>query len=229
MKNNIVSALLALMLTGPLAMAQTGDGLVVESLRGRNLVSNDLSTADRIAAARSPYTQPENAASDVTPHITLAQFPGRQLGPRFSPYGGYPRSNYPGMWRGNGSGRHAAVGALIGFGIGAALGAKANKDPHPGVTVKASLLVGSVGGLLGALIGQGAPPYARLQRPRERRTNKRWTDRDETDQDEMASRPNQTDPDTSRQTSAQEGTPELNLAARPSNSKPASADTPATP
>ena len=185
--------------------------------------TNDFSTADRVAAARSPYTQPENAASDA-PHITLAQFPGRPPGPPFSRYGGYPRANYPGMWRGSSSPRHAAIGALIGFGIGAALGAKANKDPTPGATLKASLLVGSVVGVLGALIGQGAPPYARLQRPRERRTEKGWTE-----QDEMVSRPNQTDPDTSKRTSVREASPELNLAARPSNSKPGSADTSATP
>jgi hypothetical protein len=227
MKNQIVSAMLALMLTVPLAAAQTGERFAVGNLRGRNLVSNDFSPADlmtndRIAAARSPYTQPEDVVRDTTPHITVAQFPGRHPGPPFSQYGGYPGSNYPGMWRGSGSGRHAAIGALIGFGIGAAMGAKANKDPTPGATLKASLLVGSVAGLLGALIGQGAPSYARLQRPRERRIEQR-------DQDEMASRPKHTDPASSTRTSAREGTAELNLAARPFNSKPAFADSPATP
>src|SRR5271163_1286797 len=64
---------------------------------------------------------------------------------------------YPSWFAGNG--RHAAIGALIGFGIGAALGAKANKDPHPGVALKASLLVGFIGGGLGAAIGAGAPSF----------------------------------------------------------------------
>lgn len=157
-----------------------------ESLPADREATNDSSPADRMAAARSPYARPENAASAVTPHITLAQFPGRRPGPLFSPYGGY--RPYPGKWRESGSLRHVAIGAVIGFGIGAALGAKANKDPTPGATVKASLLVGSIGGLLGALIGQGAPSYARLQRPPERKTDKHWTE-----QVEVASHPDQSD------------------------------------
>jgi hypothetical protein len=164
-----------------------------ESLPAEREPIDDLSSGGRLAAARSPYAQPTNGT--VQPN--LAQFRGRQAGP-FAPYRGHPGPNYYAPWRRGVSGRHVAIGALIGFGIGAALGAKANKDLNPGATVKASLLVGSVGGLLGALIGQGAPSYARLQRPRERETDKRWTD-----QDELVSRPNHTDPDTSTRTSGQ--------------------------
>ncbi len=170
--------MLALALTGSIAAAQTADRAPVENIGARNSVSNALSPADRISAARSPYTQPEEALNDGA--ANLAQFPGRQSGPPSSRCGGYARP-YPGMWRGSVNGRHIAIGALIGFGIGAALGAKANQDPTPGATVKASLLFGSVVGVLGALIGQGAPAYARLKRPRQR-----GTDRHSADQDEMA-------------------------------------------
>jgi hypothetical protein len=59
------------------------------------------------------------------------------------------------MWRQRGNGRHALIGAVIGFGIGAALGAKGNKDPHARVT--APVLFGSVGALIGAAVGAGHP------------------------------------------------------------------------
>jgi hypothetical protein len=97
----------------------------------------------------------------------------------------YPGS-YARAW-GPGNGRHAAIGALIGFGIGAALGAKANNDPHPGVTLKASLLVGFIGSGLGAAIASGVPPpFARNLRRRGPWPGKRRQDRDN-DEDQLAS------------------------------------------
>jgi phosphate/sulfate permease len=53
--------------------------------------------------------------------------------------------------------RHAAIGALIGFGLGAALGAKANKDQHVGARIGAPILFGGFGALIGAVIGGSHP------------------------------------------------------------------------
>jgi hypothetical protein len=116
--------------------------------------TNDLSTADRIAAARSPYTQhtqPEDVSADANAHVILAQFPGRRPGPPFSRGAGYPRSAYPAMWSGRPSGRHALIGALIGGLLGAAAGAKGNG--------RRTLAFGAVGAGLGAAIGLSVPSY----------------------------------------------------------------------
>jgi len=59
------------------------------------------------------------------------------------------------MWRQQGNGRHALIGALIGFGIGAALGAKGNRDPH--ARVVAPILFGGAGALIGAAVGASHP------------------------------------------------------------------------
>jgi len=82
------------------------------------------------------------------------------------------------------NGRHVAIGALIGFGLGAALGAKGNTDQHPGVGVKAALLVGGVGALLGAAIGSGAHSFHALSR--HRRTP--WPDEEDEDAAQSAPR-----------------------------------------
>ena len=47
MKNQIISAMLALALTGSIAAAQTADRAPVENIGARNSVSNALSPADR--------------------------------------------------------------------------------------------------------------------------------------------------------------------------------------
>jgi len=54
--------------------------------------------------------------------------------------------------------RHAAIGAVIGFALGAAIGAKVNTDQHVQARVGAPLIVGSIGALLGAVVGGTAPP-----------------------------------------------------------------------
>ncbi|HWY04317.1 MAG TPA: hypothetical protein VNX60_11650 [Candidatus Acidoferrum sp.] len=115
--------------------------------------TNDLATADRIAAARSPYTQPEDVSADANAHVILAQFPGRRPGPPFSRGAGYPRSAYPAMWSGRPSGRHALIGAVIGGLLGAAAGAKGNAGG------RRRLAFGAVGAGLGAAIGLSVPSY----------------------------------------------------------------------
>jgi len=138
-----------------------------------------------ITLARCQYTPEDNACSDAsgqsssreTARETLAQM-SRRAGPPMARgpmrYGRGYRSSF------SGNGRHAAIGALIGFGIGAPLGAKANKDPHRGVTLKASLLVGFIGSGLGAAIGAGHPSFrARDRLPRIPRHGQRRVEEDQ--------------------------------------------------
>ena len=182
-----------------------------------------------VAAARCQYTPADAAclgssesgqATISTNDDTLAQLPRRIPGPPVRPRRppmGHPRGGYPGMWMPSGNGRHAAIGAIIGFGLGAALGAKANTDPHAGATVRASLLFGTFGALLGALVSQDTPSFSRLQRPRGP-----WPD--EPDENEMASRPGMADSATSNQTSGgQGGSPRIR------SSRPSNAEAPSTP
>jgi len=105
--------------------------------------------AYRIAAARIQYTRSEDAATPTNESETPPQFPTRRRGP-MSPRGAYPRPAYPGMWRSDHSGRHGLIGALVGFGIGAAVGAKGG--------VPVSMIFGAVGAGIGAAIGSGTHP-----------------------------------------------------------------------
>jgi hypothetical protein len=85
--------------------------------------------------------------------------------------GGY-YSAYPPSW--DDDGQHAAIGALIGFGLGAAAGATANTDARG--RVAASLVLGSLGALLGAAIGHAIPVF-HVRRP----YRGPWPDEDEDD------------------------------------------------
>jgi hypothetical protein len=133
-----------------------------------------LSDSDEVATARIPYTHTETTSVTTTDQRAIDQardhrdddgntFAQMRRGPRHpSPRRArYPRTTYPGMWAEPGNGRHAAIGAVIGFGLGAALGAKANTDQHPGAGVQASLLVGVLGAAIGAAVGYGVPPMRR--------------------------------------------------------------------
>jgi hypothetical protein len=67
---------------------------------------------------------------------------------------------YPPAWADDG--QHAAISALVGFGLGAAAGATANTDARG--RVAASLVVGSLGALLGAALGHAIPVF-HVRRP----------------------------------------------------------------
>ncbi len=191
--------LFVVLLLASSALAQSGD----------SQTTNDL--PHQVALARCAYNEtdevcasvdhPSPAAADASNDTTLAQVPRRIPGPPVQPRRppmGRPRGAYPGVWMEEGSGRHAAVGALIGFGLGAALGAHANKDQHPGVGVRAAFLVGTIGAVLGAAVGYGTPTfYARS--PHRRGP---WAD-----EDEQASRPKPAEPDSVGQTSARSAAP----------------------
>ena len=118
-----------------------------------------------VAAAHCQYTTADAACIGSkesgretinTNHETpVAQLPRRIPGPpgRASRQSmGYPRA-YSGMWMPSPSGRHAAIGALVGFGLGAAVGAKGTGG------ARATLTFGVLGGLLGAAFGCMTPSF----------------------------------------------------------------------
>jgi hypothetical protein len=210
MKNLLIVAFLltALVMTTSAALAQTREAQV----------ANDLAVTDfptSIAIARCQYTPADNACAGAndsaqvetgaSPDGTIAQSPRRVPGPPLRPRRppmAHPRGEgYPGMRMEPGSARRAAIGALIGFGLGAAMGAKANTDQHPGVGVKAALAFGTIGGLLGAGIGAGMPTF-HARNPYQRGP---WHDQDDGDQVASRSEPAVSTQETVRSTRAAGG------------------------
>lgn len=123
-----------------------------ESPTDRKL-TNDLLPTYRIAAARSPYTRPEEISPSTEARVTLAQFQSRRPGPPFSRGTGYPGPAYPQMWSRRPSGRHALVGGIIGGLLGAAVGAKGNASG------RAIFGISTLGAGLGAAIGLSVPSF----------------------------------------------------------------------
>ena len=113
-----------------------------------------------VALARCAYASDSTcpmvnfpSAEDTQTH-TPRQFPRPSLGPAMAPPP-IPRGSCVTAHHSNG--RRALIGAIIGFGLGAAFGAKVNTDQTPGTETKAVLLFGTLGGLLGAGIGASTP------------------------------------------------------------------------
>jgi hypothetical protein len=161
---------LALLLSGLLSMASLATAQTVDEH-----AANDLRSS--ITAARCQYTSADEACAGLNESSqtklsddtkTVAQAPRRMPGPPFRGPRPYPRpSRYPSrspMWMGPDHGHHTAIGALIGFGLGAAAGAGANTDARS--RVAASLLVGSLGALMGAAVGHGVPSFRARNRHR---------------------------------------------------------------
>ena len=149
MPQQIVPSLLASFLliqsVLPCALAQTGEGHT----------ANESQTAENILVARGAYIQHEDIARSGDGQ-TVSELAQRRPIPVVPPQMRYSRRRgYEGTWRQRGNGRHALIGALIGFGIGAALGAKGNQDPH--ARVVAPVLFGGAGGLIGAAVGASHP------------------------------------------------------------------------
>ena len=138
--------------------------LVVNALAqaGERQTSINSPGGEEISAARSQYLQSEAASHDADAGTndaeTLAQL-GRR-GP-VRRYPGRPRYSGPGaprMWAGPGDGHRAAIGALIGLGLGVAMGAKVNSDNHAGAQIGAPLIFGGLGAMLGAVAGGSIRP-----------------------------------------------------------------------
>jgi hypothetical protein len=129
--------------------------------------------ASRAALAQSSGTAPEQPSPRVTkarcqytPNDPACQHQ-RQSNPRpgqcrqsascpssCCSYG-YPPSSRPPLLLEPESGTHAAAGAIIGLGLGAALGAA--KDGDAGSRFAGALVVGGFGALIGAIVGHGIP------------------------------------------------------------------------
>lgn len=146
---SLLASLLLILSVLPCAWAQTKEGQT----------TNNSPTAKEVLAARSSYTQTEDVTFCSRDGQTeLAQRSPVPLVPpqiRYPRGRGYDGKGYGGMWRHASNGRHVLIGALIGFGLGAAIGAKGNQDPH--ARVVAPVLFGGAGALIGAAIGASHP------------------------------------------------------------------------
>lgn len=187
------------------------------------LASNALSQTDKpqttnelepIAAARCQYTPADHAcalASDsaqarrsANNETTLTQLPRQRPRPPYRTGGPMGRPAYPGMWRAEGSPAHALIGTLIGFGLGAAVGAKGN------IGVRGTLAFGAIGAGIGAGIGFGIPSF-----PSRRPYWHRWPSPD--DEGEEASGHKTTKPESVHPNSPQQT---ASAAAAPSQPRP---------
>jgi hypothetical protein len=152
MKKLILWSPLWAILLASAGMAQTSD---VQSV-------NDL--PQPIAAARCRYipgaetcaelAQAHPSSADSTDNATLAQLPRRMPGPPMRSAGPmpYPRSTYASPWMGEHGGRRALIGALIGGGLGVAIGSKGTGG------ASAMAIFGMIGAGIGAGVGMSLSP-----------------------------------------------------------------------
>ena len=152
MRQQIVHSLLASLLliqsVLPCALAQTGEGQT----------ANHSLAAEGHLDECSPETQHEDISRCTGDGQTPSELAHRRPVTPVPPQIRYPRPGASsGMWPPPRNRRHALIGAVIGFGIGAALGAKANKDQHTRARVVAPILFGGVGAMIGAAVGGSVP------------------------------------------------------------------------
>ncbi len=141
MKNiKTISFLLAPVLLASVALAQTRDAQGVDNASAENSIS----------AARSQYTLPDASGT------TLAQLHRGGSAHPFPAQRGYPRGTYQTPWMDHGNAGHILVGAAIGFGVGAALGASGsarNGTPVAGGIIVGGGLFALFGGCVGKAVG----------------------------------------------------------------------------
>src|ERR1700683_1514516 len=128
------SLLLASLVPRSSTMAQTA-----EDQRTETVDKYDTRSIDAISAARSRYIQTADISPDAS-NPTLAQLrggPGRPF-PSQRPY---PRGTYQTPWRDHANAGHILIGAAIGFGIGAALGA--HNSARDGTPVAGGIIIGA--------------------------------------------------------------------------------------
>jgi hypothetical protein len=140
-----IHLLLASVLVASVALAQT-----------REKQAADIAPAeDAISAARSQYTPTTSTSTDINDGKTLAQFNRPMPGRPFPPQHGYPWG-YQTPWTHHGGAGHVLIGAAIGFGVGAALGAHQsaqNGTPVSGGIIIGGGLLGLIGGCIGEAVG----------------------------------------------------------------------------
>jgi len=143
--------LCALTLSACTALAQTSDVLATNH------------PPANLTAARCQYTPAEESCRATSPQESSsslnAQLPQRTPGPPYPPRPPMRGTRYgsPAMWASDGNAGHTAVGALIGFGLGAALGASVN---NRGYTRSGEVLVGgALGAVFGAALGHAIPSF----------------------------------------------------------------------
>lgn len=147
--NYLASLLAVLVILAPAGLAQTRNGQAPVTL----------SAEESISAARSRYTRTAEVWPDANNGKTLAQIPRR--GPGTRPREGYSRGAYQAPWINNGDAGRVAVGAAIGFGLGALLGVKA-ADHSRNATAAGVVIFGGLGALFGGVIG-GTHSFARTR------------------------------------------------------------------
>jgi hypothetical protein len=113
----------------------------------------------QMAAARCAYNKSEIGCAPVErANAPANQIPRRGPGMRPGPYMRRPGVGYATPYPYSAPQyNHAGMGALIGFGLGAALGASAQTDVHG--RVAASLGGGFLFGVIGAAIGHAIPAF----------------------------------------------------------------------
>jgi hypothetical protein len=146
----------------PVASAQSGEGRT----------TNDGLAGERILAGRNLYVEHGSLEHDGVGHRQHNDLPGGAGGAgtlselaQNKPATAVPRQvwyprgrSHGGSWGARrGNGRHVLIGALIGFGIGAAIGAQGNRDPSTRGRITAPVLFGSAGALIGAAVGASHP------------------------------------------------------------------------
>jgi hypothetical protein len=158
---SFLSFLLASLMPASSAMAQMTNDRKTET-------EQEARSIDEISAARSQYTQTPDISPDANDNKTLAQLPRSRPGMAIPLHRGYPNGGYQTAWMDHGDARHAAIGAAIGFGLGALIGIKVNADQHQAATAGAVFIFGGVGAVFGGLIGGShAGPFAFARRRRD--------------------------------------------------------------
>jgi hypothetical protein len=165
-----IHLLLASVLVTSVAFAQTDNGQTADSAAEENAIS----------AARSQYTPAASTSTDTDDDKRLAQFNRPMPGRPFPPQHAYPWG-YQTPWTHHGGAGHVLIGAAIGFGVGAALGAHQsaqNGTPVSGGIIIGGGLFGLIGGCIGGAVGTfPGLHYSSVHRRRDYRPS--WREDDE--------------------------------------------------
>ena len=112
--------------------------------------------SDRVTLGHCQYSPNDPACqhqAQSTPVSAQCRYPA-SCPSSCCPYGYPPPSRPPWFFEAE-NGNHAAAGALIGLGLGAALGA--SKDGNADSRLAGALVIGGLGALIGSVIGHGIP------------------------------------------------------------------------